>query len=161
MDKATLQLASELGEKLKLKNWSITTAESCTGGGIGYALTSKSGSSAWLNQGYITYSNQAKTELVNVKQDTLESFGAVSEQVVGQMAEGASKAAKAEVAIAVSGIAGPDGGSPEKPVGTVWFGFFVNGKCTTDVQVFSGDRHQVRQQTIDHALQQCLYLIDQ
>lgn len=161
MDKSTLQLASELGEKLKLKNWSITTAESCTGGGIGYALTSKSGSSAWLNQGYITYSNQAKTELVDVKQDTLESYGAVSEQVVKQMATGASHAARAEVAIAVSGVAGPDGGSPEKPVGTVWFGFYINGKCTTDRQVFSGDRHQVRQQTIDHALQQCLYLIDQ
>ena len=157
----TLELASSLGERLLSKNWTITTAESCTGGGIGYALTSKSGSSAWLNQGYITYSNQAKTELVNVTQDALESNGAVSQSVVEQMAEGAAKAAKAEVSIAVSGIAGPDGGSAQKPVGTVWFGFYVNGDIHTTVQVFSGDRHQVRQQTIDFALQHCIYLIDQ
>lgn len=161
MQTTVLEMAAQLGASLIAKNWTISCAESCTGGGIGYAITSTSGSSGWFNQGYITYSNEAKQSLVGVREQTLRDWGAVSEQTVAEMAAGAAEKAGADVGVAVSGIAGPDGGTDEKPVGTVWFGFFVDGLLVTDIQVFSGDRHSVREQTIHHSLKKLLQLIEQ
>lgn len=146
------QKAQQLGEQLTKRGWSVTCAESCTGGGIGYAITSISGSSSWFNSGFITYSNQAKVELVGVQQTSLGEFGAVSEPVVAQMATGAAQKAQAEMAVAVSGVAGPGGGSPDKPVGTVCFGLYVQGEVITETLCFAGDRNQVRQQTVEQAL---------
>ncbi|MBN7820485.1 nicotinamide-nucleotide amidase [Bowmanella sp. Y57] len=151
-----LRLAEQLGDALKQKGWTITCAESCTGGGIGYAITSISGSSGWFEQGFITYSNDVKERLLGVHHDTLVVHGAVSAQTVEEMAQGALKAAKANIAIAVSGIAGPDGGSPQKPVGTVWFGIALADKVVSVHQRFEGDRQQVREQAIDFALQQAV-----
>ena len=159
MQESTLSLASKLGEILVSRQKTISCAESCTGGGIAYAITSTSGSSGWFNRSFVTYSNQAKQDLLGVKAQTLEDFGAVSEQTVLEMAIGTAAASNADIAISVSGIAGPDGGSPDKPVGTVWFGFFVDGDITTDIQVFTGDRHLVRAKAIDFALDKMLQLI--
>lgn len=150
--KSTLALADKLGQALKQKGWTITCAESCTGGGIGYAITSISGSSAWFERGFITYSNQAKSTLLGVSEDTLRVNGAVSAQTVEEMAQGALKAAAADVAVAVSGIAGPDGGSVQKPVGTVWFGLASGEKVTSVHRHFDGDRLQIREQAIEFAL---------
>ena len=155
----SLQLATELGQLLLQKKWSITTAESCTGGGIGYWLTAVPGSSAYVDRGFITYSNKAKQQLLAVRSATLLQFGAVSEETVREMAQGAAKAANANMAIAVSGIAGPDGGSVYKPVGTVCFGFYLNGNVASSHLVFAGDRQQVRQQAIDYALKQSIELL--
>lgn len=155
----TQQLATELGQLLLRKNLSITTAESCTGGGISYAITAISGSSAYLDRSFITYSNKAKQQMLGVKSATLLQFGAVSEETVVEMARGAAAAAGSNVAIAVSGIAGPTGGSPQKPVGTVCFGFAVDGHVVSTTLVFTGDREQVRQQSIDFALQQIILLL--
>ena len=155
----SLQLATELGQLLLRKKYSITTAESCTGGGIGYCLTAVPGSSAYVDRGYITYSNKAKQQLLGVRSATLLQFGAVSEQTVREMAEGAAKAASANMAIAVSGIAGPDGGSVYKPVGSVCFGFYLNGYVVSSHLLFAGDRQKIRQQAIDYALKQCIELL--
>ncbi len=155
----TQQLATELGLLLLRKNLSITTAESCTGGGISYAITAISGSSAYLDRSFITYSNKTKQQMLGVKSATLLQFGAVSEETVVEMARGAAVAAGSNVAIAVSGIAGPTGGSPQKPVGTVCFGFALEGHVVSTTLVFSGDREQVRQQSIDFALQQIILLL--
>lgn len=144
--------AAQLGEYLLRAKWQISCAESCTGGGIGYAITSVSGSSQWFEKGFITYSNSAKESLLGVATSDLIESGAVSQPVVEQMACGAAKNAKAQVAVSVSGVAGPDGGSAEKPVGTVWFGFYIDGKVVSEKCCFSGDRDAVREQTILHAL---------
>ncbi len=151
-----LTLSSQLGEALKQKGWRVSCAESCTGGGIGYAITSVSGSSQWFGEGFITYSNEAKASTLKVSDLDLDKYGAVSEPVVIQMAEGAARNTEAELAISVSGIAGPDGGSEDKPVGTVWFGRYADGDLCATKQVFSGDRHEVREKTILFALQYCL-----
>ncbi|TDF38557.1 nicotinamide-nucleotide amidase [Alteromonadaceae bacterium M269] len=148
----TVNLAVQLGTELRRKNWHITCAESCTGGGLGYAITSVAGSSAWFERGFITYSNGAKSELIGVEEETLQQFGAVSQQVVEQMAQGALKAAGANVAVSISGVAGPDGGSKEKPVGTVWFGFALEDKVYARLQQFDGDRQSVREQAMNYAL---------
>jgi nicotinamide-nucleotide amidase len=153
------QLAQLLGNKLSAKGWQITCAESCTGGGVGYAITSISGSSAWFKKGYITYSNDAKQELLGVTEQTLNQHGAVSAATVEEMAVGAAKQANAEVAVAISGIAGPDGGTPDKPVGTVWFGFFVNGQSSSQKQLITGDRQAVRIKAIELALSTTLTLL--
>ena len=155
---SSLSLAQQLGKALNARGWKITCAESCTGGGIGYAITSVSGSSAWFERGFITYSNEAKSEVLGVNPDTLLVYGAVSEQTVEQMAQGALEHGKADLAIAVSGIAGPDGGSPEKPVGTVWFGVAVKDKVISLHQRFVGDRLEIRQQAIEHALEHALVM---
>ncbi|WP_215395600.1 CinA family protein [Rheinheimera oceanensis] len=155
----SMMLAAKLGQLLIQKKWSVTTAESCTGGGIGYWLTAVPGSSAYVDRGFITYSNKAKQQLLAVRSATLLQFGAVSEETVREMAEGAAKAAGADMAIAVSGIAGPDGGSVYKPVGTVCFGFYLNGNVASSHLVFAGDRQQVRQQAIDYALKQSIELL--
>ncbi|MGJ0481390.1 nicotinamide-nucleotide amidase [Pantoea agglomerans] len=155
MDDQQLQaLSAQIGEQLKLRNATVTCAESCTGGWIAKVFTDISGSSAWFERGFVTYSNEAKQQLVDVQADSLAQYGAVSEAVVREMAQGARKAAHADYAISVSGIAGPDGGSEEKPVGTVWFGFAgPHDNALTFKQHFNGDRDAVRRQSVAWALQ--------
>ena len=155
MDDQQLQaLSAQIGEKLKQQNATVTCAESCTGGWIAKVFTDISGSSAWFERGFVTYSNDAKQQLVGVQATSLEQYGAVSEAVVREMAQGARQAAQADYAISVSGIAGPDGGSVEKPVGTVWFGFAgPHEKTLTFQQHFAGDREAVRRQSVAWALQ--------
>ncbi len=153
------QLAQLLGNKLAAKDWQISCAESCTGGGVGYAITSVSGSSTWFKKGFITYSNEAKQDLLGVSEDTLNLHGAVSAATVEEMATGAAKHANAEVAIAISGIAGPDGGTPDKPIGTIWFGFFINGQNISQKQLISGDRQAIRIKAIEFALSNTLKLL--
>lgn len=148
-----VQLSQVLGEQLLHLGWTVTSAESCTGGGISQAITDIPGSSGWFNQSWVTYSNAAKHQQLGVRETTLQTHGAVSSEVVHQMAEGAASRAQAELALAVSGVAGPTGGTPDKPVGTVWFGCFCHGDTTTEVQCFSGDRAAVREQAVLHALQ--------
>ncbi|MEC4088492.1 nicotinamide-nucleotide amidohydrolase family protein [Pseudoalteromonas rubra] len=145
-------LAAQLGAILTNNGLTITTAESCTGGGISYALTDTPGSSAYIERCFVTYSNEAKSQLLGVAQKTLAEFGAVSQQTVHEMVQGAANAARADVAIAVSGIAGPGGGSLEKPVGTVWFGFYLQGKVLCEVCHFTGNRAEVRVQAIEFAI---------
>ncbi|XOV78800.1 MAG: nicotinamide-nucleotide amidohydrolase family protein [Aestuariibacter sp.] len=152
-------LAEHLGHLLQQKHFYITTAESCTAGGIAYAITDVAGSSNWFHQGFVTYSNESKHEQVGVHMKTLQDNGAVSSQVVAEMVQGAAKKAKAQVAVAVSGVAGPGGGTDDKPVGTVWFGFYLEGQVTTEKKQFSGDRVQVRQQTVEYALRKIILLL--
>ncbi|MGV3344681.1 nicotinamide-nucleotide amidase [Enterobacteriaceae bacterium LUAb1] len=153
-DQQLIVLSHQIGEVLKACSATVTTAESCTGGWIAKVLTDVAGSSAWFERGFVTYSNEAKCSLVGVSPKTLAYRGAVSEEVVCEMAEGALKAALAQYAIAVSGIAGPDGGTAEQPVGTVWFAFAAKERKThTLCQHFSGDREEVRRQATGFALQ--------
>lgn len=152
-DKNLSELSVVVGRELLRLGATVTTAESCTGGWIAKVLTDISGSSQWFEQGFITYSNEAKQKLVDVRAESLASFGAVSERVVTEMAEGALRNANADYAISVSGIAGPDGGSAEKPVGTVWFGLAVKGGTTRCyLHHFEGDRDAVRHQATARAL---------
>ncbi|MEJ5064041.1 MULTISPECIES: nicotinamide-nucleotide amidase [Erwinia] len=153
-DNELIQLSTRVGERLLARHASVTTAESCTGGWIAKVLTDVAGSSAWFQRGFVTYSNDAKQQMIGVTEASLTQFGAVSEQVVQEMAQGALREAGAQYAISVSGVAGPDGGSDEKPVGTVWFGFAsASGEVLTLVQRFSGDREAVRRQATAWALQ--------
>ncbi|WP_437887199.1 nicotinamide-nucleotide amidase [Phytobacter sp. V91] len=152
-DSELMQLSEQIGQALKQQGASITTAESCTGGWVAKAITDIAGSSAWFERGFVTYSNEAKSQMIGVKPETIAANGAVSEPVVVEMAIGALKAARADYAISISGIAGPDGGSDEKPVGTVWFGFAcVNGQGITRRECFAGDREAVRRQATAYAL---------
>ncbi|GAC1337817.1 MAG: hypothetical protein NVSMB18_03270 [Acetobacteraceae bacterium] len=144
--------ASQLLDDLRAHGITLATAESCTGGLIAATLTEIAGSSDVVDRGFVTYSNAAKTELLGVPVELLAAHGAVSEPVAAAMAEGALKRSPAGVAIAVTGVAGPGGGSPEKPVGTVWFGCAVRGSASvTDHQVFPGDRAAIRAATVLHA----------
>lgn len=155
-DASIERLAAELAEHLQQGQLSITTAESCTGGLIAAELTSLAGSSAYFNSGIVSYSNEAKRRLLDVPASALAAHGAVSAPVVEAMARGACQRENADIAIAVSGIAGPSGGSAEKPVGTVWLGwsFLRDGKRCVDSEVFcfSGDRTAVRQAAVFEAL---------
>jgi nicotinamide-nucleotide amidase len=144
---ATQQLAQLLLER----QWMLATAESCTGGLIAAACTELSGSSNWFERGFVSYSNEAKTELLGVDADLIAAHGAVSEVVARAMAFGAVRHSRAQVSVAVTGIAGPTGGSKDKPVGTVWFGFMVDGLLTSEMVRFDGDRAAVRRATVDHA----------
>ena len=155
----TMTLCLELSALLRQRRWMLATAESCTGGMIAAACTELAGSSDWFERGFVTYSNAAKTELLSVPSALIETYGAVSEPVVRAMAVGAVAHAKAQVAMAVTGIAGPGGGSPDKPVGTVWLGWCVEGEVVSTCQHFTGDRAQVRAATVDHALAQLLFLL--
>jgi nicotinamide-nucleotide amidase len=153
-DKTLRQLSHQVGEALGRLGATVTTAESCTGGWIAKVITDISGSSAWFERGFVTYSNEAKHQMIGVDSGTLEAHGAVSEAVVREMAQGALCAATADYAVAVSGIAGPNGGSEEKPVGTVWFGFASKSEGTVvRHQIFKGDRDTVRRQATEYALQ--------
>lgn len=157
------QLSQQLGQALIGLGWTVTTAESCTGGGIANAITEVAGSSAYFNQAYVTYSNEAKTALVDVPKAVLENYGAVSQQTVEAMATGAAKNARAQLAMAVSGIAGPGGGSEDKPVGTVWIAMYcIRAEKTTvwsQCFRFLGDRKKVREKTVETALQKALELV--
>ena len=140
-------------ELLAQKKMTVTTAESCTGGLIAGTLVNVAGASDVLNEGYVTYSNDAKERLVGVKHETLEEYGAVSEQTAREMAEGAAKAAGADAALSATGIAGPGGGTEEKPVGLVYIGCYVNGETTVKECRFEGSRMENRLHTVETALQ--------
>lgn len=142
-----------LATLLRERQWMLATAESCTGGLIAGACTDRAGSSEWFERGFVTYSNEAKSEMLGVDAALIEAHGAVSEVVARAMAFGAVRHSRAQAAVAVTGIAGPTGGSPAKPVGTVWFGFMVDGKLSSEMRRFDGDRAAVRRQTVEHALQ--------
>jgi nicotinamide-nucleotide amidase len=142
-----------LAELLRERQWMLATAESCTGGLIAGACTDLAGSSEWFERGFVTYSNEAKTGMLGVDAALVAAHGAVSEIVARAMAFGAVRHSAARVSVAVTGIAGPSGGSPDKPVGTVWFGFLVDGVLTSEVHRFGGDRAAIRQATVRHALE--------
>lgn len=145
-------LVKQLAKLLEEKGLTLSTAESCTGGGIGSWLTSLPGSSAWYLGGYICYSDAAKIRDLSVKPESIKEYGAVSEEVAAEMAIGAAKNMKSDLAISVTGIAGPAGGTEEKPVGTVCFGWQVKDKIHTEINLFSGDRADVQRQSIQRAL---------
>ncbi|ROZ62013.1 CinA family protein [Ramlibacter sp. WS9] len=145
-------LPQQLAAVLQDNGWMLATAESCTGGMIAAACTDLAGSSNWFERGFVTYSNEAKTEMLGVDAALIETHGAVSEVVARAMAFGAVRHSRARVSVAVTGIAGPTGGSPEKPVGTVWFGFMIDGLLSSETKRFDGDRAAVRAATVDHAL---------
>lgn len=152
-DSELMQLSEQVGQALKARGATVTSAESCTGGWVAKTLTDIAGSSAWFERGFVTYSNEAKSQMIGVSEATLLDHGAVSEPVVVEMAIGALRAARADYAISVSGIAGPDGGSAEKPVGTVWFGVAsASGQGVTQRECFAGDREAVRRQATAYAL---------
>jgi nicotinamide-nucleotide amidase len=152
-------LVGLLADLLLKKGWLLATAESCTGGLISAACTDLAGSSNWFERGFVSYSNEAKTELLGVAAALIAAHGAVSEEVVRAMAAGAISHSQAQVAVAVTGVAGPTGGSRAKPVGTVWFGFMVDGRLSSEVQHFDGDRAAVRLATVQHALQRLVQLL--
>ena len=148
------ELVGQLAEQLCQANLKMAAAESCTGGWISKVCTDLAGSSAWFERGFVTYSNEAKMEMLGVSADTLERFGAVSAEVAEEMAMGALSRAPVQASVAVSGIAGPDGGSVEKPVGTVWFGWaFVDQPATSECVRFEGGRSDVRRQTVIFAVE--------
>lgn len=152
-DSDVLTLAQTLGATLVARGWMLATAESCTGGGIAAAVTEIGGSSAWFDRGFVTYSNAAKMDLLGVPAATLEAHGAVSRATAMAMAAGALARSAAQVAVAVTGVAGPTGGSAEKPVGTIWFGYAVTGEAPgACLRRFEGDRSAVRAQTVARAL---------
>lgn len=151
-----LELAAQVGEALKGKKLLLTIAESCTGGGISQAITEIAGSSEWFDCAFITYSNSSKSEQLDIPAALIAQHGAVSEEIAAAMAKGALANSDAHVSISTTGIAGPTGAVPGKPVGTICFGWVVDGVTHTERRVFSGDRHEVREQTIVHALTRLL-----
>ena len=158
-------LGEKVGRHLLAKGWKLVTAESCTGGGVAEYVTSIPGCSSWFEHGLVTYSNISKQELLDVSIVTLETFGAVSEQTALEMALGALKHSQATLSLSVTGIAGPEGGSPEKPVGLVWFAWAATdihtGQYTcfpAKSQIFQGDRESIRQQAIAFTLNELLKL---
>lgn len=160
MDERLHQLSQELGEQLQQRNWRVATAESCTGGGVAAAITAIAGSSAWFEYGVVSYANSAKEKLLGVSRESLVNEGAVSETVVIEMVRGALTLSGADIAVAVSGIAGPSGGSPEKPVGSVWFAWgAATGSVKTELKCFAGDRSSVQEQAVVWALAGCLSAI--
>ena len=148
----TTPLCERLAHALLARGWMMATAESCTGGMIAARCTDLSGSSNWFERGFVTYSNAAKCDLLGVPAALIEQHGAVSEPVALAMARGARVHSQAQVSVAVTGIAGPTGGSPDKPVGTVWFAWCVGEEVSSELQVFEGDRQAVREATVQHAL---------
>lgn len=153
------ELAGLVADLMLKKGWLLATAESCTGGLISAACTDLAGSSNWFERGFVTYSNEAKTEMLGVNAALITAHGAVSEEVARAMAQGAIQHSGARVAVAVTGVAGPTGGSRAKPVGTVWFGFMVDGHLSSEMQRFSGDRAAVRAATVQHALQRLVQVL--
>lgn len=149
----------ELAALLRDRQWMLATAESCTGGMIAAACTDLAGSSDWFERGFVTYSNEAKTESLGVDPALLAVNGAVSEVVARAMAFGALRHSHAQASVAVTGVAGPSGGSPGKPVGTVWFGFSVAGRLSSERKQFDGDRYAVREASVRHALGHLLALV--
>ena len=150
------KLSAALGAALLARGFVLSMAESCTGGMVAQAVTSVAGSSAWFDRGFVTYSNAAKTDMLGVSAKTLEAFGAVSEETAKEMAEGCLKHSHAHIAGSITGIAGPDGGTTQKPVGTVCFGVAQASQCTTSTQHFTGNRKQIRQQATAFFMQQLI-----
>lgn len=157
-DRDLESLAAELGRALTARGWRVATAESCTGGWIAKAVTDVAGSSQWFEGGVVAYSNAAKTALLGVPGDVLAMHGAVSEETVRAMAEGVRGRFAADLAVAVSGVAGPDGGTADKPVGLVHFAFAAPGGVTAARRIFAGNRETVRRQTVALALERLLEL---
>jgi len=156
------QLSQTLGESLIKHQIKLTSAESCTGGGLAFVITEIPGSSAWFERGFVTYSNQAKIDLLGVPAEIIEQYGAVSEETASAMAIGALKFSQAEISIAITGIAGPTGGTRDKPVGTVWFGWSHKILGTdTVVKYFSGSRKKIRKQAIQFALENLCKFIEE
>ena len=154
MDDATLlELSQRVGAALQARGWRVATAESCTAGWIAKCLTDVAGSSGYVDRGFVTYSNAAKSELLGVAPALINDHGAVSEPVVRAMASGAFSRSQADCAVAVSGIAGPSGGTADKPVGLVWLAWAADGEVRAESQVFAGDRDAVRRQAVGAALQ--------
>ncbi len=166
-DQSLERLSIQVGEALKARGLMISTAESCTGGWIAQVLTAIAGSSTYVDRGFVTYTNEAKQEMLGVPATTIESHGAVSEDTVRAMASGALAHSRAQVAVSVSGVAGPGGGTPVNPVGTVCFGWAVRPvRQPAAVQVqsarmlFEGDRESVRRQSVQYSLQGVLRLLE-
>jgi nicotinamide-nucleotide amidase len=145
-------LVSRLGEQLLSRKESIVTAESCTGGWVSMLITSIAGCSTWFDRGFVTYSNEAKQEMLGVDRQTIEIHGAVSEETARYMVQGAVKHSNAQAGLSVTGIAGPGGGSIDKPVGTVCFGWVIDGQCETETCHFSGDRQEIREQSVRYVI---------
>ncbi|HEY0666310.1 MAG TPA: nicotinamide-nucleotide amidohydrolase family protein [Gallionella sp.] len=155
-------LAAKIGSLLKAQGMMLVTAESCTGGGVAQAVTEVAGSSAWFERGFVTYSNLSKQQMLDVREETIYRHGAVSEAVVREMVAGALRCSAAQVALAVSGIAGPGGGTPGKPVGTVWFAWGLRDGLILGRRVhLEGDRSTVRSQAVRIALQGVAELLEQ
>ena len=146
--------AQELSELLIAKGLTISVAESCTGGSLSHTITSIPGASSYFDCGYITYSNQSKVDMLGVDIQAIKTYGAVSEEVVLEMVIGVATKSHSDVAVSITGVAGPTGGTPEKPVGMVCFGFFYDGKTSTTTQLFSGDRASIVSQSVSYAMRQ-------
>jgi nicotinamide-nucleotide amidase len=160
MDQALYRLATRVGRELKRRGLMMATAESCTGGWIGQAVTMVPGSSEWFERGFITYTYISKREMLGVKSASLGRHGAVSEQVVREMALGALRRSHAQLSVAVSGVAGPSGGTADKPVGTVCFAWArAPGKVVSETRRFRGDRDAVRRRTVEHALRRIIAML--
>lgn len=155
-----IDLAARVGRALQAKGLLLATAESCTGGGVAQAITEIAGSSEWFDCGFIAYSNASKTEMLDVPAAVIAQFGTVSEEVAGEMAAGALANSNAHLALATTGIAGPGGAVPGKPVGTVCFAWAREHHVFTERLVFSGDRQSVREQTVIHSLQGLLRFLE-
>jgi nicotinamide-nucleotide amidase len=159
-DEELHQLAVEVGDKLRARNWMLATAESCTGGWVGQLLTSLPGSSHWYERGFITYANAAKVEMLGVPEEALASHGAVSEETAAAMAAGALKHSRAQAALAISGIAGPGGGTPQKPVGLVCYGWaLADGTLMSSTCRLDGDREEIRSRAVAAALRGLIELV--
>lgn len=151
-DEDLQQLTIQVAQGLLNRGWLLSTAESCTGGWVAKCCTDLAGSSAWFDRGFITYSNQAKHDMINVNEKTLAFSGAVSKQTVIEMAQGALQNSSANISVAISGVAGPDGGCDEKPVGTVWLAWATEKSAKAELHHFSGNRDAVRRQAVAIAL---------
>jgi nicotinamide-nucleotide amidase len=156
-----LELATLVGQELKKHGLILATAESCTGGGVAQAITEVAGSSAWFDCGFVTYSNESKMAMLKVPAEVLDQYGAVSNETAAAMCVGALNHSLATVALSTTGIAGPDGGVPGKPVGTVYFGWTRGNLTEVERMLFSGDRASIREQTVSHALRGLLKLLAQ
>lgn len=154
-------LAVQVGSVLKSQGLMLVTAESCTGGGVAQAITEVAGSSGWFECGFITYSNASKVDLLDVSDALIVRYGAVSDEVAQAMAEGALSNSNATISVSTTGIAGPEGGAPGKPVGTICFAWAMGHRTYSERLVFQGDRHSVREQTVAHALAGLLRFLEQ
>ncbi|WP_455205462.1 nicotinamide-nucleotide amidase [Kaarinaea lacus] len=156
------QLSEQIGQALLAQKLVLATAESCTGGWVAQVVTQTAGSSQWFDRGFVTYTNESKQEMLAVREATLQQHGAVSQATVTEMAEGALKHSHAQIALSISGIAGPSGGTADKPIGLVWFAWAQTDAATqTQSQHFSGDRTQVRYAAVEFSLQRLLQLLTQ
>jgi nicotinamide-nucleotide amidase len=154
------ELAKTLGARLRHASEILATAESCTGGWAAQVVTSVAGSSAWFERGFVTYSNEAKQELLGVRAETLRAHGAVSEETAREMARGALERSRATVSVSITGVAGPAGGTPEKPVGTVCFAWARAGEVRSETRRFGGDRESIRRQSVILALEGVMRALD-